>query len=538
MSQEYESGLSIDLKDKRIVLLLQGGGALGAYQVGAFEVLHGLCAKKMRKIDWVVGISIGAINAALIAGNRAEDLLPADVDPQRYPEDRLIEKGNRPSKLEQLWDKILWPPYLPFKPFEAQFDWWLNSLSLLFPWSPLAGLLPKYAGWNAAAWGGQGNFFDSRLLFPWLNPWIVQWGFGGQVPLPSDSLANYSVRPLAAALDELVDWELINNSARQDRALLSLGVTGVENAEVSFLNSFTPKSLEGLRLWGQGKVIGAEHVLASSALPPAFPAVCIDNRYYWDGGLSSNTPLLDLRHELTTQDTIVFDVLLWDRRGSLPKTMDELMWRQKCIQFGSRKKVAELIVENYGRYAQAAAAVGKNPAKLEIVQIMYETEDGRRKTEDRGQKEENGEKRAEDPVFWFGDADFSRSSFDKLRRFGRKDMFRALQNPDWMKAVGDYAVLYRHGTQKKHLECDPMGGAWSWRPGLIPDIQEEQAAPAMLEVQNLVAAVDEVKYSEQSSNTPTPEPAPQPKSQRATSPTQKGSHGKGTATVRTVSSKK
>ncbi len=504
MSQEHETGLSIDLKDKRIVLLLQGGGALGAYQIGAYEILQGLCTRKMCKIDWVAGISIGAVNAAVIAGNSLSDLLPTDIDHLHHPEDRLLQKGERPSRLEKLWDKIL-SPYTALKPFEEQYDSWLNSLSLLLPWSPLAGLLPKYAGWNMAAWGGQSNFFQSRFLRPWLNPWITQWAQGS---LPPDSLANYSVKPLSDTLDGLVDWELINNPAREDRTLISLGATGVDDAEVRFFNSFTPRSHEGLKMWGPGGALKVDHVLASAALPPAFPAVCIEGKYYWDGGISSNTPLFDLRYELATQDTIVFDVLLWDRRGSLPKTMDELMWRQKCIQFGSRKKVAELIVENYGRYAQEAATAGKKPAKLEVVQIMYETDDG-------GRQKDGGEKKAEDPIFWFEDADFSRSSFEKLRRTGRKDMFRTLHNPDWVKAVGEYAVLYRHGTHRKHLKSDPSGGPWTWKPGPISVLRVEQTAPATAEVR--ADTVDEIQPSDRQ---PT-EKAPEPKSRKAATPSAK-----------------
>lgn len=434
MAKKPKVPLNLD-ENKRVVLLLQGGGALGAYQVGAYEVLQGRCMKEKRKIDWVAGISIGAINAAIIAGNNVQALMPAVVDKANYEEDNQLVPGDRPSKLEQLWDKITWPPYSSLSPFEKQFDSWLNMYSSLLPWSPLAQLLPKYAGWNMAAWGGQRNFFKSRLCIPWCNPWIVQWDFGSLGP---DALANYSVGPLRDTLNELVDWDMINNAPIQDRIQLSLGATQVKDAEVFFFNSFLPDK----QTRGTKAIIRADHVLASGALPPAFPAVCIDQDYYWDGGISSNTPLFDLRNEFRTSacDTIVFDILVWDRQGSIPKTMDELMWRQKCIQFGSRKKMAELIVENYEQWAQKEVSKEGNPGKLEIVQVMYEYEN----------QDEAGK-----PVFWCGDAEFSRSSFEKLRRMGRKDMFEALKGSWEIIAAGKHAILYRHGSQDKHLSTDP-----------------------------------------------------------------------------------
>jgi len=57
-----------DRHEERIVLVLQGGGALGAYQAGAYEAL----AEAGQAPDWVAGISIGAVNAAIIAGNAPE----------------------------------------------------------------------------------------------------------------------------------------------------------------------------------------------------------------------------------------------------------------------------------------------------------------------------------------------------------------------------------------------------------------------------------------------------------------------------------
>ena len=115
----------IDLSGKRIVLLLQGGGALGGYQVGAYEALQDHLERIGSKINWVVGISIGAINAAVIAGNRTPDRL---------------------SKLESLWKDITWPPAECLSPWAGEYDWWLKACSAICWWSPLAPLVGKYIG--------------------------------------------------------------------------------------------------------------------------------------------------------------------------------------------------------------------------------------------------------------------------------------------------------------------------------------------------------------------------------------------------------
>jgi len=426
----------IDLSGKRIVLLLQGGGALGGYQVGAFEALQAHLETIGRKIDWVVGISIGAINAAVIAGNRPEDLRP-----QYQPEGLLLNKDgksrapairpDRPSKLESLWKDILWPPADWLSPWSREYDSWLKACSAICSWSPLAPLVGKYIGWNLAAWGGQRNFFRSRLL-SWENPWFAEFW---RSPLPPGEAANYDTAPLRGLLTDpdkrYVDWDLINSPSGIQ---LSLGATDVEFGEMRFFSSFDSSA----DLWKK-TTITASHVMASGALPPAFPPVQFDEdgstKYYWDGGLFSNTPLQELQNEFYASDKpiVIFDILVWDRRGLVPRTMDESMWRQKCIQFGSRKRVAELIVENYEN--------SKRPGPgLCICQVMYEY-DSHSPTD------------AGDAEFAMSDAEFSHSAFMARRTLGRQDMQKALSRP-WPVFTGHNASLYRVGTLDKHVETD------------------------------------------------------------------------------------
>jgi predicted acylesterase/phospholipase RssA len=201
-----------------------------------------------------------------------------------------------------------------------------------------------------------------------------------------------------------------------------------------------------------GRKLGAEHVLASGALPPAFPPIRVndpdadgsggerDDALYWDGGVSSNTPIEWLAQELLDhhdeRDTIVFFVDLWDRKGAVPKNMDEVCWRQKSIQFGSRKEAAEAVVRDY----RLMIGAGHTDARrLEICHVLYE-------------------RSSEEPQFAFSDADFSRETYRQLVEQGFRDMAAALREPDVVRIEPlmheDQAVLYRYGTEHKHRETD------------------------------------------------------------------------------------
>ena len=85
-------------------------------------------------------------------------------------------------------------------------------------------------------------------------------------------------------------------------------------------------------------VIRPEHVLASGALPPGFPAIEIDGEHYWDGGLVSNTPLQWVLQYGPRQDTLAFQIDLWSARGAFPDNMIEVATRQKEIQYSSRTR--------------------------------------------------------------------------------------------------------------------------------------------------------------------------------------------------------
>ncbi len=261
---------------ERTVLVLQGGGALGAYQAGVFEALcaHGL------EMDWVAGISIGAINAALIAGNR--------------PEDRF-------DRLRAFWETVTAEhTLLP-----------VQALLGAFGADGVARTIASQIGASMALSHGQPGFFRPRPVPPWLLP-----------PGTPAATSFYDTAPLRGTLERLVDFDRINAGPMR----FSVGAVNVRTGNFVYFDNTSHR-------------IGPEHVMASGALPPGFPAVEIDGEFYWDGGLVSNTPLQVVLESLPQVSSLIFQVDLWSARGPLPEDLVDVLERDKDIRYSSRTRM-------------------------------------------------------------------------------------------------------------------------------------------------------------------------------------------------------
>lgn len=256
---------------ERIACVFQGGGALGAYQVGAFRAIH----EHGYNPNYLAGVSIGAINSAIIAGN---------------PREKQIEK------LMEFWDTItpkLWTDLL------ANY----NSFELTHH-------LHNRLGAMHSVFFGLDGFFKPRL-FP-LTSLIHD---------TPDHLSYYDTSELRNTLEKLIDFDRINDK----RITLCLGAVNVTSGEMIFFNN-------------QMDTITPAHVMASGALPPGFPAVKIGEDYYWDGGIYANTPLVTVLDALPEQDTLCFVVDCFSLKGPLPQNMDQLEERQKDIRYASHSR--------------------------------------------------------------------------------------------------------------------------------------------------------------------------------------------------------
>jgi NTE family protein len=262
----------------RVVLLLQGGGALGAYQAGVYEAL----AEADLHPDWVAGISIGAINAAIIAGN------PANL---------------RVEKLRAFWEGIT----------SSWVGVYTAEWGALLARGDAARVSTNQMSAVGALMSGAPGFFRPRIPGPWFQP-------SGSV----EATSYYDTAQLKATLEWLIDFDRVNAEHAQTR--LSLGAVNVRSGNLVYFDS-------------PSQVIKPEHVMASGALPPGFPAIQIEGEHYWDGGLVSNTPLQWIA--MTQQkppDSLVFQVDLWSAKGQLPRNLAEVATRQKEIQYSSRTR--------------------------------------------------------------------------------------------------------------------------------------------------------------------------------------------------------
>lgn len=257
----------------RIALVLQGGGALGAYQCGVVEALEGCGVHP----HWVAGISIGAINAALVAGNAP---------------------GQRATAMRTFWETVTQQPLLPTLP-------WEHGAAL--------GWIPETMQPHLAAFQGMRAIVEGQRGF-FLPRWPLSGTGAGQASF-------YDTTPLRDTLEKLVDFDRLNSGETR----ISVGAVNVRNGNQVVFDSAEMR-------------LGPAHIMASGALPPGFPAVEIDGEYYWDGGLVSNTPLSQVLGGHPSHNTLVFQIDLWSAAGDLPKTLLDVAERQKDIQYSSRTR--------------------------------------------------------------------------------------------------------------------------------------------------------------------------------------------------------
>jgi NTE family protein len=360
----------------RVVLVLQGGGALGAYQAGVYQALHehGLAP------DWVVGTSIGAINAALLAGNH---------------------HANRLQRIREFWERMAQRDAVnPAWMTEAQRR---QNIRL----STLQAMVSGIRG-----------FFRPRPFNPF--------AFGMSVP--AEQASYYETDELNATLEELVDFDVLNSP---EGMRLTVNALRVANGDLVSFDSLD-----------QGRIT-ADHIRASGALPPGFPAVRIDGELYWDGGLYSNTPLQTVLDDTRRPvDTLCFMVDLWSAQGPEPDTLEEVQTRLKDVTFASRsqrhlddyvkmrrlqQKLRELYTsmppqQHNARHAHDLAALGCDTT-LHVVRIPYAGHDWHMPLKD---------------------INFSQGSVEWRWSQGYADAQRAVSAAGWLAFVSEDTPLVVH----------------------------------------------------------------------------------------------
>ncbi|MGK5026344.1 patatin-like phospholipase family protein [Janthinobacterium sp. RB2R34] len=358
----------------RIVLVLQGGGALGAYQAGVYQALH----EHALAPDWVVGTSIGAINAAILAGNKHED--------------RLV-------RLKEFWRRVSHRDSIDMTrvgDVQRRSNIWLATLDTVLRGVP--------------------GFFKPRLFSL----------FSAGVAVPPEEASYYDTSELTSTLEELVDFDYLNQPGGMRLSVNALRV------KCGSLHSFD----------SQHQRLEVNHIRASGALPPGFAGVRVDGDLYWDGGLYSNTPLETVLDDTPHVDTLVFMVDLWSSEGPEPTTLDEVQTRQKDVTFASRSKrhiedyvnthtlqhkLRELyarLPDTFDNRQQAAelAALG-GASTMHIVRLPYAGRDWHMAAKD---------------------INFSKGSIDWRWEQGYQDGLRAVKAAGWLAFVKEDTPLVVH----------------------------------------------------------------------------------------------
>jgi NTE family protein len=275
-----------------IALVLQGGGALGSYQAGVFEGL----AQAGVEPDRIAGVSIGALNTAIIAGN---------------------EPSRRVAALRGFWDSICHPA-----------DWFGSLGALALPAFGHQELARRWASmWAAgrALTEGQPGFFAPRQPLP----------IAGLHKASPSAVSYYDTAALKATLLRFADFDRINDGPIR----VSVGAVNVRSGNLVYFDNAKMR-------------LEPEHFMASGALPPGFPAVEIEGEYYWDGGLVSNTPLTEVLREADHKDALVFQVDLWSASGNVPADFMDVTERAKDIQYSSRTRAITNMLADRQKHAR------------------------------------------------------------------------------------------------------------------------------------------------------------------------------------------
>ena len=371
----------------QVVLVLQGGGALGAYQGGVYEALH----EAKVEPDWIIGTSIGAINASIIAGNAV---------------------GQRLDRLKEFWRRMerhaLW----------NLFSAWPGAADSLSAWATVTGGIPGFFEANARAF------------------------LGAHVPLGTDSAGYYSTAPLRKTLTDLVDFDLISHNTPRL-------MVGAANVRTSMMRYFDSREVE----------IKLDHIMASGALPPAFPAIRVDGELYWDGGILSNTPTEAIFDDNPRRNSLVFAVHVWNPTGPEPNTIWEVLHRQKDIQYSSRianhiarqreahrlrhviSELAKHVPDEIRKsdLVHELAAYGC-PTRMHVVRLLAPRLDHESHLKD---------------------IDFSSSGIRQRWQTGYADTCRALARAAWIGEFGplDAVVLHEPDTEPNELTIERLAAA-------------------------------------------------------------------------------
>jgi NTE family protein len=350
----------------RTAIVLQGGGALGAYECGVLEALYK--ARKNFIPEVITGISIGAVNAAILAGAGIEAL--GDAWRKRFalleavPHSPLPLVPPVPAFGQLIPGGQLIPPIL--QQHLAALGVMLTPLPPFL--QPVLGqIIPQFIQQHLSAFGNEGMY---RLRPEYL--------YSG--PLASMFTNSFcDTTPLRETLQEVVDLDKLNHYCQ-------VAVTAVNVTTGQLANFGNTKSLEikdgQESLFTNQERLSIDHILASGSLPPNFPATWVDGSSYWDGGLFSNTPLseaINCLERCCGDDSVEREVIvveLFPRAGSVPNSIPEVINRMFNLSFSSKLNLDQKLFQQTNDYIELANHIDKLIEKFEKIDSNLKQDPG------------------------------------------------------------------------------------------------------------------------------------------------------------------
>ncbi|MCG3863566.1 MULTISPECIES: patatin-like phospholipase family protein [unclassified Photobacterium] len=262
--------------NRKVVYVFQGGGAFGSYQLGVYQALK----EKGFSPNSIVGISIGAINAAIIAGNKPE---------------------NRLKQLETFWEKVT--TLVPFSNLFYNVDTQIKN----------------WIGAQSALWCGQPGFFNPKL---WPSAFSSY---------KTEELSYYDTSPLKDTLNELIDFDYLN----EKHIRLSLCSVDLASGDFKIFDSFT-ETINVEHVMASGAM--------PPGFPPIEidGHFYVDGGLYSNTPIISTLDRI-LGCKIDSRDVLCFMVDLFPAKGALPTNMNALAERVKDIQFASRTSRARYL---------------------------------------------------------------------------------------------------------------------------------------------------------------------------------------------------
>ncbi len=277
------------------VLILQGGGSLGAFGCGVFKALAK--SKGRGSINIAAGTSIGGVNAAIISGSKSDH-------PEQALEEFWLELAENSGAKPFSAEKLLQTPFFNFSAAAQDFSYDLHTSSL-------------FSFYHSAIYGNPKMF-------------VPRWQLERASKDPSYFTPQkwtylYDHSPLAKTLDKYVDYSKLTPGGNPNARLIITAVNVMTAEPLTFDSSI--------------QQITSKHLLATSAYPLYyFPWVEVEKGVYcWDGGLLSNTPLREVIEASPVNDKRIFIVENYPKNiNSLPQNIPEVLHRARDIMFSDK----------------------------------------------------------------------------------------------------------------------------------------------------------------------------------------------------------